>query len=235
MKIFTYWEGQKPEYINVCIKTMRQYCENFTLLTPENVDKYLDGSGLHDNWKRLKNIAHRADCIRVAIINKYGGWWIDCDTVVIKPMNEDTLYFPGKKFLYMKWSDGRCLNGYFFGEQGCRITTGWLSGINKKLSNLRGIQWTSLGEAVLTPLIRADESTLGEATEINRRIFLPVNIDKIPWVFWEPIHWTGFISNSTVCIGLNHSFFRDNKKDFLFSSYPWDNDTLIGQLLNDFH
>lgn len=235
MNVFTYWEGPQPEYIKVCIETMQLCCENFILLTPDNINSYLNDTGLHKNWDKLTNPAHRADCIRVAIINKYGGWWVDCDTIFVQPFGKDTIFNPGKDFLYMKWNDGRCLNGYFYGKAGCKLTSDWLSGINKKLSNLKSVQWTSFGEKLLTPLLREDNEGSQITKEIDRRTFLPINIDKIPWIFFEPVHWSSFITPDTVAVGLNNSWYRDNVKEFMCSSYPWDNNTLIGQLLNDFH
>lgn len=232
MKLFSYWEGPMPEYIGVCIKSMRDYCPDFTLLTPENVESYLRGSPLDlEKCLKLSTPAHRADCYRVAAIHLYGGTWVDCDTVFVRTI-EDAEYFFNvyqDNFYYSKWDDGRVLNGYFFANEGNGLLEEWLKGINRSL-NRKDNQWTQFGEKLLTPLIRSNRHY---TTEMSRSIFLPINIDKMPHVFFEPVHWSSFAQRDTIAVGLNHSWLCEYKKEFVSSKPPWDGDGLIYQLLNE--
>ena len=233
MNVFTYWEGPKPAYIDVCIASMEMFCGvDFCLITPETADDWIDGA-LHENWKKLKNPAHRADCIRVAVINKCGGLWVDCDTVFIRQLGPFSMY--GMKFCYTRWDDGRALNGYFFGEKSNPVTSEWLSSINailRKWNCVSAQAWTSFGEKILTPLLnRPDIKSI--SGQFDRRIFLPINIDRIPWVFFEPVHWSAFVSDDTVAFGLNNSWFRDNVIKFYKSPEPWIGELLINKLIAD--
>jgi hypothetical protein len=213
-------------------------CPDFTLITPETVGRHLDGSGLKIEWKKLKLLAHKADCLRVAIINKYGGLWIDCDTVMIRPVSvfEDVVNDNyGKKFLYMRWNDGRCLNGYFYGEKGNSITAEWLEKINANITTMSSTnrQWAQLGEMMLGPIINSNKHH-SECLEIDRRIFLPINFDKIPQVFFEPVHYSSFIIDNTVAVGLNHSyFFKFFQPEVIQNTEPWKGNNLINILFND--
>ena len=233
MKVFSYWEGPMPEYIKICIQTMERNCDRFTLLTPENIEQHLSYSPLNiEACKMLRKPAHRADCYRVAIIHLNGGLWLDCDTVVISGLNsfKKTVSPYRDAFFYSKWNDGRVLNGYFYATKNNNLLGEWLNGINKALSKKGNSQWTRFGEAILTPLIKSNRFN---AVSIDRRIFLPINVDRIPWVFFEPVHWSSFVTQGTVAIGLNHSWFCDHVPTFVNSRKPWDGSGLIHQLINE--
>merc|ERR1719356_582745 len=48
---------------------------------------WLDASDLPDNYDDLK-IQHRSDAIRIALLERYGGAWIDVSTFLLKPLSE---------------------------------------------------------------------------------------------------------------------------------------------------
>lgn len=234
MNVWTYWQGPMPEYLKICIETMRRNCDDFTLLTPHNINDYVHNSPLDiDKCKKLNNPAHLADVYRVAVIYNHGGLWLDCDTIMINSLNAFnnvvSPYMNG--FFYSRWNDGRVLNGYFCATKQHALLEEWLSNINRILNktSVRN-SWTQFGEKLLTPLVN---SGIYNTIEISRSIFLPINVDKIPWLFFEPFHWSGFISNDTVAIGLNNSWFRDHIPEFVNSIEPWKGEGLIHQLLNE--
>lgn len=223
-----------PEYIKICIESMRRYCPDFELITPETEDGWLEDAGLNPAYKFLNNSAHRADAIRVAVINCYGGLWVDCDTVFINPISkfEEYVDFIRAGFIFTRWSDGRCLNGYFWGTRKNPVTSEWLSKINDVLGKRRNFQWTSIGEKILTPIINSGAHR-NVVHEMDRRVFLPINFDKIPWVFAEPLHWSSFVTQGTVAIGLNHSWMNEYMKPFVRSSEPWEGDGLIHSIIRE--
>lgn len=223
-----------PEYIKICIETMRRCCSNFTLLTPENIKDYLYDSPLDiDKCRKLNNPAHLADIYRVAVIYNHGGLWLDCDTIMINPVDSFNKIVSSynEGFFHSRWNDGRVLNGYFYATKDNQLIGEWLHAINKmlKATSLRN-SWTQFGEKILTPLVnRRTFKTI----EISRSIFLPINIDKIPWIFFEPYHWSNFVADDTIAIGLNNSWFRDHIPQFSNSIEPWNGSGLIHQLLNE--
>ena len=236
-KIFAYWENINgvflPAYIKKCLEKLNTLCVDYevTLLTPENVDFYLKGTDLNPNWRNLSSIAHRVDCIRVAVMNKYGGLWVDADTVFLKQPKEVFYKMNGSDLMYIKWDDGRVLNGYFLCKAGSPIMEEWLNKINLKLCNLsKEFTWTAFGETILTPLVDKYEDT---CTEIDRSIFLPINIDRIPNIFFEDIDYKAFIKENTVTVGLNHSYFCNYYPDFILEDEEKivTGDKIINQLM----
>lgn len=234
MNVWTYWQGNMPEYIKICIETMERNCTKFTLLNPKNIFDYLRNSSLDiDKCRRLNNPAHLADIYRVAVVFNYGGLWLDCDTIMIKSLNDFKRIISSYNngFFYSRWNDGRVLNGYFYATKEHEIMDKWLFGINKTLKKVSTQNnWTQFGEKIITPLVNSENY---KTIEISRTIFLPINIDKIPWIFFEPFHWSNLVSDDTITIGLNNSWFRNYVPQFVNSIEPWKGKGLIHQLLNE--
>lgn len=209
MNIFTYWENPQGSqgywYINQCIELMRQKLigSNFTLLTPDNLHHYVDMSVLPDHWKTLE-VAKKADCIRAVALLQNGGWWLDADTIVIKPFE----LLQGKSPVFMTWRKPprRVINGYFYCPQGHQVAVNWVNNIRTALEQ-QNRNWTAFGEQSLTPAIEQ----CSEAVEIELATFLPVEVDANVRIFisrWG--NWRKFIKEHTVCFGLNHSWLNHN-------------------------
>src|SRR5688572_26253720 len=88
--LFIYWEGKTLPYIRLCRKSIIKNANMFVhVVTPTNIDSYLS---MHPTFKerlfKLRLVAQRSDYIRVALLNKYGGFWIDSDCVMWGDMYE---------------------------------------------------------------------------------------------------------------------------------------------------
>lgn len=92
--IHRYWYGDLPT--NPWIKTAVESINKQHLLDwddsklPENVVAWLDE---HKDDVAPENISrHRANMVRLWLLNRYGGWWLDHDVIPLKPFSE--LPFP---------------------------------------------------------------------------------------------------------------------------------------------
>lgn len=85
--IFTFWEPRKniPGYLQLCIKTWKKFL-------PEYEIKILDYNSVRDSLGESlfgaiicqdMSLQMQSDAIRVAILKKYGGIWMDADTIII--------------------------------------------------------------------------------------------------------------------------------------------------------
>ncbi len=88
--IWLYWENksghEKPEYIQMCIDSVLRNCGkefSVTILDENSVLNYLPS--LRKDLNGL-TIPQKADYIRLAILNKYGGIWLDSDIIVFKSL-----------------------------------------------------------------------------------------------------------------------------------------------------
>ena len=89
--IWMYWENNpnknKPNYLNLCYQTIVKNCsKNFhiNLLNEKSVYNFLPK--LRKDLDKFMSIPQKTDYIRLALLNKYGGIWIDSDTIVIKDL-----------------------------------------------------------------------------------------------------------------------------------------------------
>lgn len=77
MKVFTFWEGTMPSYIELCLRTWKV---PFTILTYENLHNYTDLS--IEPLQRF-TMPQIADCVRVHVLRDNGGYWLDADTIML--------------------------------------------------------------------------------------------------------------------------------------------------------
>ena len=87
--IFTFWEPIKslPGYIKLCIKTWKTYLPNYykiVVLDYNNLHNYLEFRLIKKILCKKFTLPIQADAIRVAILEKYGGIWMDADTIITK-------------------------------------------------------------------------------------------------------------------------------------------------------
>jgi len=86
-KIFTFWEPKEniPGYLKLCIKTWKKYFTDYeiNILDYESAKEYL-GEFLFSNIIcKYMTIPMQADGLRVALLKKFGGIWLDADTIIL--------------------------------------------------------------------------------------------------------------------------------------------------------
>ena len=74
--IYTFWEGKKPSYIELCMET---WDFPYIVLNYDNLNKYTDLP--IDKLKRF-SILQQSDAVRVHVLRDNGGYWLDCDTIM---------------------------------------------------------------------------------------------------------------------------------------------------------
>lgn len=115
--VWTYWEnkGGRTEpysHIKLCFETMKKHFGNynFIILDANTIKQYLPD--IRNDLNDLL-IAQKVDYYRVALLQKYGGIWIDADTIVLKNLDEifDKLD-NGYDFTGFGCTGKICFNGY---------------------------------------------------------------------------------------------------------------------------
>ena len=74
--IYTFWEGEKPAYIELCMETWEF---DHVILNYDNLGQYTD---ISDKVRRF-TLPQIADCVRVHVLRDNGGVWLDADTISI--------------------------------------------------------------------------------------------------------------------------------------------------------
>lgn len=84
MRIWSFWKGPMPGYVELCQETLRKHCPDARMLTEEEfkdiqkIDRDVDYSHLC--------LAHQADWVRLNLLYTFGGLWLDADCVVMRPL-----------------------------------------------------------------------------------------------------------------------------------------------------
>lgn len=90
-KVFTFWEPKEsvPGYVRLCMETWARNLPGYevVVLDRESLCDYLTSDELAEIDCPAESLAKQADCIRCALLNKYGGIWLDADTVLTKPLD----------------------------------------------------------------------------------------------------------------------------------------------------
>jgi Glycosyltransferase sugar-binding region containing DXD motif len=161
---FVYWEGRKPRWIDVCIKSMQSAsagCE-FHLATPENIADYLPKDTLLANLSKLEHPSHRCDYYRGALLYHHGGFCFDADTIGLRSPEE----LASDKLVYSMWRNApaRVIGAYLGAPPRHPIVWEWL----KKMMDLVvsydsevRLRWGAMIEEILTPMLWKECPTCG--------------------------------------------------------------------------
>lgn len=136
--IFTYWEGKKHGFIDLCHQTLAKHNDDFKVLTPEDIEKEPSMEPfLADPYYKILMPAHRADIIRIKLLEEYGGVWIDSDFIAMQSF--DTLIEASnrKHALYYYRDSWQATNGILIAPPKHSMIVEWSRKIDCVYSNLK--------------------------------------------------------------------------------------------------
>lgn len=205
--VWTYWEGDRPRYIDVCLQSIERaskHCE-FNLVTPSNVWNFVprDAIDISLVYDKLKTPAHRADCIRAALLAVHGGLYVDADTVCIRSL-ETVANMLGTVYMVWPTPPRRIPNGYIVANGPSGFAGKWLDEVNRRLHSFTEWTWSEFGEQIITPLI--DCYYPESSREMHISTFMPIDVDSNVGAYFKEGHPADFISSNTVAFGLNNSY-----------------------------
>ena len=101
IKVWTYWEGKPNIIADICLKSIVNSCKKANEIlnnteekyehihiTKDNIDKYLE-KNLNDYICYTEDeLILKSDLIRLSLLKKYGGIWLDISILVLSPMNQ---------------------------------------------------------------------------------------------------------------------------------------------------
>lgn len=130
--IFILWfQGfdNAPDLVHRCVSSWKYYNPdwNINLLDNSNLSKYIQ---IYDHISDISNINNTAlsDVVRVLLLKKYGGLWVDATTFCNKPLNDWlTEYIHEGFFAFEKPAPDRLLASWFlYADKDNYIIDKWL-------------------------------------------------------------------------------------------------------------
>lgn len=86
--IWTYWDGEIPYLVMNCIQTWKTHNPDYRLivLNKSVLNQYL-GDDDYNNWRHCEKAPRFSDFVRLNILKRYGGIWMDASIVCNKPLD----------------------------------------------------------------------------------------------------------------------------------------------------
>jgi hypothetical protein len=83
--LWLYWEGPRPPLVDLCIRSIERHNPTTRLIGPRDVAAMSDSGEVRSITRRLSP-AFRSNLLRVWLIWKFGGVWVDADTICTAPI-----------------------------------------------------------------------------------------------------------------------------------------------------
>lgn len=229
--LFLYWDNIKtsetPAWILLCRETIYKHIGdkiNIHIVNRNNVTDYLDD--LPEGLYKLKKIAHIADYIRVALLAKHGGVWIDSDCVLLKSLDDIYKLLDTYDFIGYKSSTHYSVN-FMASRRGGKVMSSYLNSLNDIISSNQSLEWNTIGSL---ELIKHTDKFPQECYCVDKK-----RIASIPYYDYKK-----FTTDTAIDIADNYCVMLYNKmlteggcniinmsRDEILNS-----PTLIGKLLN---
>jgi hypothetical protein len=178
--VFMYWQG--PSY--VLVDLLRDLAAkhagpmNYTLhvVNEDNVQEYLGHPMPPEvaGWEP----AHRADYVRVCLLYKYGGIWLDADTIVMPTFGDLFSHLDTKQGFFVLERDDRPCNGVFGTRPGTRLLREWKALIETRFRAPDKLEWNEIGSEFLATQLK----------HIRAEYVLLRGADTV-----YPLHWQQYV------------------------------------------
>ncbi|HMK62366.1 MAG TPA: glycosyltransferase [Acidimicrobiales bacterium] len=181
--MWSYWEdqpGQSREvYLDVCLETISRHAPPLELrcLGRDDALRWLPDLDV-ERWRSLPAPNYRSDYLRSRVLQRYGGVWVDVDTVVLSPLVELLECAEGKGPVSFGREHHRFFGGLCAAVAGSPFVDAWVEEQDRVLT--RHNDWSTLGYAAL-----AQDVTWGVARR-EQWTSLPMGrVAPVPWYQWR--------------------------------------------------
>ena len=259
--LFTFWEpkGKIPGYLQLCMKTWKIFLPDYEIkiMDYQQVKEYLGETLFSNIICKSMPLSMQADAMRVALLSKYGGIWMDADTIVlngdfIKEFENFELAMIGEgkdNFQYM---------GFIFASNNSSILNSWLKIIIDRVKYYKNIlvdkrnfsisnetlkmvnSFDYLGNGIIDSILKNNNNTKYlrvESSRLNtfpeRKIFTNSSIDKkqkYKLFYFQKGEPQTIIKNLTYLI-LLHNSWTPHKYKTMSENEFLNQDILLSKLL----
>lgn len=150
--IYLYWVGDEYKLIKILRNLIHLHSTNgkgynVILITDKNIEDYIDEIPHY-----FVNLcpAHQADFVRVHVICKFGGIWMDSDTLVIDSLDSLFDILDNQNGFFIKENNTTLMNGLFGSRKNTPLMIQWKREMLKILEKQNGkIRWTDIGSSII--------------------------------------------------------------------------------------
>ena len=113
--LWQYWDGPMSSFIKLSLMTVNNHCSksfNIIRLNKDNIYKYIPEIKEYEDKMKDLLIAQKVDIYRIMLLYKYGGIYLDADTVVLRDPIEIIHKLQKYDFVGFGCTGEICTNGY---------------------------------------------------------------------------------------------------------------------------
>lgn len=180
--VFIYWVGIEYSLIQLLRKLIIKHSSsgigyNLHFITKININEYIDNLPLF--FYELQP-AHQADFIRVMVICKYGGIWLDSDILVIESLDSLFDIIENQNGFFITENNIDICNGVFGSKKNTQLMVLWKNNMLKILNEKKNnIKWTEIGSSIIKQIIKNNQHILDDYKVFNGlNTMYPVNWNK---------------------------------------------------------
>jgi len=181
--VWAYWEDgphqSRAPYLDLCLETIERHAHPLELrvLSRHDVVTWLPAIDL-ERWETLPAPNYRSDYVRSRLLQRYGGVWIDVDTIALSPLaflldelDETGMVCFGKEV-------HRFFGGLCAAAPGTPFVDAWVERQDRALSRLT--DWSTLSYAGL-----AQDVTWKLARDVPWKAIPMPRVAPVPWYQWR--------------------------------------------------
>lgn len=161
--IFVFWESKKtrPGYLDACLETWYKSIDNLKvhIINYANIHSYI--GDIYD-VEKLKQISlpKQSDAVSAAVLEKFGGLFIDMDTIITKNVFEIFEKIDPAKLVFFGYPPNRGVHVavMYAGNSNNPVLSEWRKQCQYKLDNLDlDTMWSSFGNSIVDPLLKDEK------------------------------------------------------------------------------
>ncbi|WP_292835286.1 capsular polysaccharide synthesis protein [Microbacterium sp.] len=121
-QVFTFWNSPvptAPPLVRACLAQLHRMHPDAIVLDPVTVRDWIDVPSFVWHLLDSGRVAHFADYVRVALLERHGGFWVDATCYVPGRLQERIAPLLSAGMLYPRWS-GRQISNWFIATSGPR-------------------------------------------------------------------------------------------------------------------
>ncbi|KZX51320.1 hypothetical protein A3709_10910 [Halioglobus sp. HI00S01] len=166
--LWLYWENlpgvQEYPYISLCRKVIKYHSEglNLRVVTPDNLKRFLPD--LHPNIEKITRtgfgsepcLAIKTGIIRVFLLEKYGGLYLDSDAIPLRPLAPILYELEHYEFIGVRRVTAptkHVANNFMATNARGGLITEYANLIREHLDHRSDFYWGEIGAHMLTPLV----------------------------------------------------------------------------------
>lgn len=167
-------------------------------------DIRVKGSNKEDN--ELNRLAIRLGILRVALLKKYGGIWLDSDVVVLKNFHQSISKLLRAYGFIGSWDgSGHICNSIMCAKKNSVFISDYWDTINERLNESTELYWGEIGAYALTSLYKQNVNKYHNIVHIyNNKVFHPISFQNRKILYGtKPLH--KIVNNFTMgCVLFNN-------------------------------